>query len=196
MNSGKSIDIIRTAHNYTERNKDVVKIKPAEDTKSEFIIARAGLKAEVDILAEPGMNLREEIGRFAARKALRDLQVVLVDESQFLEPQQIDQLYEVAKLDDTSVIAWGLRTDFQSNLFPGSKRLLELADIVEKIPTMCRCDKQAEFNTRKIGDRYVFDGAQVAIDEEHAETDDSQKVTYDSLCGTCYLEEKAKALAT
>jgi len=189
MNSGKSDTLIKAAYNYTERGHNVVTIKPGIDTKGgEDIVARAGGRVSVDILALPEMDLREDIHVFVARQALKDLQCVLVDEAQFLHPQQVDQLFEVAKLDDISVIAYGLRTDFLSNLFPGSKRLLEIADTFEKLPTMCRCENQAEFNCRRVGDSYVFDGNQVAIDGEQA-------VTYDSLCGTCYLTEKAKAEA-
>jgi thymidine kinase len=73
-------------------------------------------------------------------------------------------------------------------MFPGSQRLFELVDHIEKLPTMCECGSQAEFNTRKVNGIYVFDGDQVAIDGENS-------VTYDSLCGTCYLAEQAKALA-
>jgi thymidine kinase len=189
MNSGKSDTLIKTAFNYTERGHDVITIKPGTDTKAgEFISARAGGLRKVDILALPEMNVREEVHSLVARQALKDLQCVLVDEAQFLSGRQVDQLFEIAKFDDTSVIAYGLRTDFQTALFPGSARLLELADNIEKLPTMCHCDKQAEFNCRRVGDEYVFDGDQVAIDGEAA-------VTYDSLCGTCYLEEKAKQLA-
>lgn len=189
MNSGKSDTLIKTAFNYTERGHDVITIKPGIDTKGgELITARAGGQRKVDILALPEMDVRREVHALVARQALKDLQCVLVDEAQFLLTEQVDQLFELAKFDDTSVIAYGLRTDFQTSLFPGSTRLLELADNIEKLPTMCRCDKQAEFNCRKLGDIYVFDGDQVAIDGEEA-------VTYDSLCGTCYLEEKAKQLA-
>jgi len=189
MNSGKSTALINAAYNYTERGHDVITIKPSVDTKGgELITARAGLERPVDILALPEMNVRAEIREFVARQALKDLQAVLVDEAQFLMPVQVDQLLEVAKYDDISVIAYGLRTDFQTSLFPGSHRLFELADKLEKLPTMCRCENQAQFNCRKINGNYVFDGDQIAIEGE-------EEVAYDSLCGTCYLEEKAKALA-
>ncbi len=186
MNSGKSDTLIKTAYNYTERGLDVVTIKPTVDTKNEqYIIARGGAKRLVDILAAPDTDLRQAIGVFMARQALA---CVLVDEAQFLSGLQIEQLFDVAKVDDVSVIAYGLRADFQTQLFPGSKRLLELADNIEKLPTMCRCGSQAEFNCRKQGDRYVFVGEQVAIDGEEA-------TTYDSLCGSCYAEEKVASLA-
>jgi len=196
MNSGKSDTLIKTAYNYTEQGHDVITIKPGIDSKGgEDIVARAGGRVAVNILALPEMNIREEIKLFVARQALKNLQCVLVDEAQFLSEMQIDQLQEVTLFDDTSVIAYGLRTDFQRKMFPGSKRLFELANIIEKLPTMCRCAKQAEFNCRKIDGEYVFDGNQVAIDGNVANEIDHSEVTYDSLCGTCYLDEQAKALA-
>lgn len=187
MNSGKSDTLIKTAYNYTERGLEVVTVKPGVDTKGDDrIVARAGGERTVDILATEEMNLREEVKRHMAAKALEQLHCVLVDESQFLLPEQIDQLYETAKLDDISVIAYGLRADFRTQLFKGSKRLLELADNIEKLPTMCRCGSQAEFNCRLENGKFTFTGDQVAIDGEG-------ETTYDSLCGNCYMSERAAA---
>jgi len=184
MNSGKSDTLIKTAYNYTERGLSIATVKPSIDTKSAAsIVARGGAERVVDILAAPDTDLRQAVSLFMAEKALRKLNCVLVDESQFLSREQINQLFETAKIDDISVIAYGLRADFRSDLFPGSKRLLELADNIEKLPTMCGCGSQAEFNCRKQGDYYVFEGEQVAIDGEEA-------TTYDSLCGTCYIKER------
>ena len=111
---------------------------------------------------------------------------MLVDESQFLSPAQIDQLFLVAKRDEVSVICYGLRTDFLAHEFPGSRRLFELADNFEKLPTMCRCGSQAEFNCRVVDGRHVFEGDQVAID-------DGAVVTYESLCGACFMREQDAA---
>src|SRR5690625_7729270 len=84
-----------------------------------------------------------------------------------------------------SVICFGLRTDFRTQAFPGAARLMELADNVEKLPTMCRCGSQAEFNCRVVDGRFVFEGEQVAIDGAH--------VTYESLCGPCFMDEQERA---
>ena len=184
MNSGKSDTIIKTAYNYLEQGLNIATVKPSIDTKSAAsIVARGGAERVVDILAAPDTDLRQAVSLFMAEKALRKLNCVLVDESQFLSREQVNQLFETAKIDNISVIAYGLRADFRSDLFPGSKRLFELADNIEKIPTMCGCGSQAEFNCRKQGDHYVFEGEQVAIDGEEA-------ITYDSLCGTCYIKER------
>lgn len=185
MNSGKSTALLNAAYNYTEQGLSVVTIKPSTDTKGDrMIVARAGLSREVDILATPEMDVRREIRRYITRKAIDPLHCVLVDESQFLQPAQVEQLHNVAELDKVSVIAYGLRTDFRSHLFAGSQRLFELAHNIEKLPTMCRCNKQAEFNCRQLDGQFVFDGDQVAIDGEGA-------VTYTSLCGSCYYLERS-----
>jgi len=90
-------------------------------------------------------------------------------------------LLRIAIVQHVPVLAYGIRTDFQTVAFPGSRRLLEIAHSLEELKTICRCGRKAVFNARKVGDRYVFDGDQVTIDGEN--------VTYESLCGACYLEE-------
>lgn len=177
MNSGKSDTLIKTAYNYKERSLKVLVIKPTVDTKSESqIVARGGHTCSVDILARPETDLRKEVSKH------KDISCILVDEAQFLTEKQISQLYLCAKKDNISVICFGLRADFRTNMFPGSKRLFEIADNLEKLPTMCFCGSQAEFNTRKINGKYTFTGEQVAIDGDDT-------VTYDSLCGECYMKE-------
>ena len=178
MNSGKSDTLIKTAYNYTERGLKVVTLKPSVDTKSQKIVARGGASRDVDILVTPDTSIRKVLGD------TQNLACILVDEAQFLQPSQVDELLAITKENNISVIAYGLRTDFLSQLFPGSRRLLELADNIEKLPTMCRCGNQAEFNCRQIDGVFVFEGDQVAIDGDGA-------VTYESLCGGCYLKEKA-----
>lgn len=176
MNSGKSDTLIKTAYNYEERGLNVVVVKPDVDTKHETnVIARGGHSRKADILTTPATDLEAELRKFDT------VACVLVDEAQFLTEKQISELYAIAKQHDISVICYGLRADFQTKLFPGSQRLLEVADNIEKLPTMCFCGAQAEFNTRKVNGKYVFSGDQVAIEQGD--------VTYDSLCGKCYVRE-------
>ncbi len=182
MNSGKSDTLIKTAYNYEECGLGVVVIKPAIDTKGDdLIVARGGHQRSVDILAHPDTDLRRAVSKLTKNNKKR-INCILIDEAQFLAPEQVSQLFSIAKLDDVSVIAFGLRADFRNRIFPGSQRLFEIADNIEKLPTMCRCGSQAEFNTRKVNGDYVFDGDQVAIDGE-------AEVAYDSLCGPCYISE-------
>ncbi len=177
MNSGKSDTLIKTAYNYTERGLKVTVVKPKIDTKGDArVVARGGYERKVDILADDTTDLENAV------LENDEVSVVLVDESQFLSAHQISQLFRIAKNHNISVICYGLRADFRSEVFPGSKRLFEIADNIEKLPTMCFCGSQAEFNTRKINGAYVFNGDQVAIDGEGT-------VEYDSLCGKCYQRE-------
>ena len=85
------------------------------------------------------------------------------------------------------MLAYGIRTDFRTVAFPGSRRLLEVAHSLEELKTICRCGRKAVFTARTVGDRFVFDGDQVAID--------GREVTYESLCGACYLAESGGRLA-
>ena len=176
MNSGKTDALIKTAFNYEERGLTVLVIKPGVDTKGKNkVVARGGHERRVDILAGETLDLELEVAKTS------NVACVLVDEAQFLTDRQISKLFNLAKNHDISLICYGLRADFRNQLFPGSKRLFEIADNIEKLPTMCFCGSQAEFNTRKVDDKYVFDGDQLAIEIGN--------VTYDSLCGTCYQRE-------
>lgn len=180
MNSGKSTALLQVAHNYEERDMTVLLVKPHIDTKGdENVVARIGIERKVDVLARTDDNLFDII---AANKP----DCVLVDEAQFLSEEQIDQLFELTVKENIPVICFGLRTDFQRQLFPGSKRLFALAHSLEELKTICRCGRKALFVGRKINDEYVFEGSQVAIDGK-------DEVTYESLCGSCYLREKQQS---
>ena len=180
MNSGKTDTLIKAAYNYTENNLHPIVIKASIDTKgNDKIVARIGTTRKVDVLADNDTDLHAEVMRIHKTKPV---DCVFIDEAQFLTTVQIDQLYEIAKTENISVIAYGLRADFRTQMFPGAKRLFELCDNIEKIPTMCRCGAQAEFNCRMVNGQFVEEGEQVAIDGK-------QKVTYTSLCGNCRKKE-------
>lgn len=188
MNSGKSTALLQAAHNYEERDQHVLLAKPAIDVKGEkAITSRLGVDREVDFLITPNLNLREEFADRVSefKKATgKDIACLLIDEAQFLTRDQVDQALEIAVLDGVPVLAYGIRTDFLTNGFPGSLRLLEIAHSLEELKTICRCGRKAMFNGRKLDGKFVFDGEQVAIDGVH--------VTYESLCPTCYFAEKSK----
>ncbi|PSL38670.1 thymidine kinase [Labedella gwakjiensis] len=185
MNSGKSTALLQAAYNYEERGQRVLLAKPAVDTKgNRSIESRLGVSREVDYVIEPGEDTLAQFQRHRRESVERDgvdVSCLLVDEAQFLESAQVDGLLRVALLEGVPVLAYGIRTDFLTEAFPGSRRLLEVAHSLEELKTICRCGRKALFNGRKVGDRFVFDGDQVAIDGE--------EVTYESLCGVCYLEE-------
>ena len=180
MNSGKSTAVLQAAHNYEERSQNVLLAKPAIDSKGDkSIVSRLGVSRDVDFLIEPNQNLRELFHEFQKDNKIACL---LIDEAQFLTRVQVNQALEIAVLDDVPVLAYGIRTDFLTNSFPGSLRLMELAHSLEELKTICRCGKKAMFNTRIYDGKFVFEGDQVAID--------GTTVTYESLCPKCYLKQR------
>ena len=185
MNSGKSTALLQAAYNYEERSQYVLLAKPAVDSKGDRnVVSRLGVTREVDFLVEPKDNLRDLFSQHASDFEARHSQPIaclLLDEAQFLTPEQVDQALEIAVLDSVPVLAYGIRTDFQTKSFPGSRRLLEIAHSLEELKTICRCGRKAMFNGRKLNGQFTFDGEQVAIDGD--------KVTYESLCPSCYLEK-------
>ncbi|MFG6504466.1 thymidine kinase [Microbacterium sp. P05] len=188
MNSGKSTALLQAAYNYEERGQRVLLAKPEIDTKgADQIASRLGVSRTVDFLIGP-----EDDARDAFRAAAGDAPVacLLIDEAQFLTPGQVDDLLRIAVLDNIPVLAYGIRTDFRTEAFPGSARLMELAHSLEELKTICRCGRKAIFNARLVDGRFVFDGDQVAIDEGQT----SGEVTYESMCAVCYLTESGGRL--
>jgi len=190
MNSGKSTSMLQAAYNYEERGHKVLLAKPSVDTKGDRgILSRLGVTRGVDFLLTPEADAFSIFGEHRARvlgDSGLDVSCLLVDEAQFLTEPQVDDLLRIAILENIPVLAYGIRTDFQTVAFPGSRRLLEVAHSLEELKTICRCGRKAVFNGRKIDGVFVFDGDQVAID--------GAEVTYESLCGSCYLEESGGVL--
>jgi thymidine kinase len=191
MNSGKSTALLQAAYNYEERGQRVLLAKPGVDAKGDReILSRLGVTRPVHFLIGEDADVLELF--FAQRRAVTaatgsPVACLLIDEAQFLTPWQVNDLLRIAVVQDVPVLAYGIRTDFRTEAFPGSARLLEVAHSLEELKTICRCGRKALFNARKIGDRYVFDGQQVAIDTMH-------DVTYESLCAACYLAESGGVL--
>ncbi|MGB4776855.1 thymidine kinase [Microbacterium sp.] len=189
MNSGKSTALLQAAFNYEERGQHVLLAKPEIDTKgADQIASRLGVSRTVDFLIAADADLRALVAAHAAR--IGRVACLLLDEAQFLAPAQVDDLLRIVVDDGIPVLAYGIRTDFQTRAFPGSARLLELAHSLEELKTICRCGRKALFNARLVGGRFVFDGDQIAIDELSHE-----KVTYESMCAQCYLRESGGQLS-
>lgn len=185
MNSGKSTALMQVAFNYEERGMRVFILKPSIDTKGgECLLSRLGVSRPVDKAVTPDMDVFELVKQEAARGD-KPLACVLTDESQFFTPQQAEQLFMVTVKLNIPVIAYGLRTDFSMQGFPGSTRLLELAHAIEEMKTICTCGRKATCNGRKVNGELVFEGDQVAIDQEN-------NVEYQSLCAQCYFAEREK----
>jgi thymidine kinase len=180
MNCGKSTAVLQVAHNYEERGMHVIVMKPALDTKGGArVTSRLNIARTVDIQATEADDVYQMISEKQASDSL--LSCILVDEAQFLSTQHVEQLFAVATQLDIPVICYGLRVDFQTHAFSGSKRLFELAHSIEELKTVCRCGKKAILNGRKVNDKFVARGEQLAIDGQAA-------VTYESLCGNCYIK--------
>ncbi len=190
MNSGKSTALLQAAFNYEERGHRVLLAKPAIDTKGDRdIVSRLGMVRKVDFTIEPETNVLDRFQQHRNRvieEHGRDVSCLLVDEAQFLAGEQVEDLLRIALIDAIPVLAYGIRTDFQTVAFPGSRRLLEISHSLEELKTICRCGRKAIFNARLINGKFVFDGAQIAIDGE--------EVTYEALCGVCYLAESGGVL--
>lgn len=181
MNSGKSTILMQVAHNYEERGMEVAVLKPGIDTKAESRIqSRIGLEREVDHLIQKGENIYE---LFKTKE--KKPNAIIIDEAQFLEPEQVDQLMEIVVKLNIPVICYGLRTDFKTQGFPGSTRLLEIAHTLEEMKTICRCGAKAMFNLRMVNGEPIFEGEQVAIDG-------GDIVTYEAVCPKCYYKLKEK----
>ena len=176
MNSGKSTALLQVAHNYEQQGMKVLIIKPAIDTKAEDrVSSRLGIERKVDILLTKSGRIVNEM------KDVPD--AILVDEAEFLTRKQVDELYVITKEYDVPVLCYGLRTDFQSKGFEGATRLLELADDIKELKTICKCGSKATHNLRLVNNVPTFVGKQVEIDNQ-------ETVEYESVCGKCYLKLK------
>lgn len=206
MNSGKSTALLQAAYNYEERGQHVLLAKPAIDTKgASEIESRLGVTRQVDFLIGADDDARalfaehrERVRRSTEEELIPtgpvDIACLLIDEAQFLTSAQIDALFRIAVEDGIPVMAYGIRNDFRTHAFPGSARLLAIAHALEELKTICRCGRKAVFNGRVVGGRFVFDGDQVAIDEGADGSAAPELTTYESLCGTCYLQESGGRL--
>jgi thymidine kinase len=162
MNAGKSTVLLQSSYNYQERGMRTLLFMPAMDTRAGYgrIQSRIGLSSEA-IALQGGDDLLE---RVKAAHAERPVACVLVDEAQFLTPIQVRQATDIADTLRIPVLCYGLRTDFQGKLFPGSAELLALADNLIELKTICHCGRKATMNLRITADgKAVKTGAQVEI---------------------------------
>jgi thymidine kinase len=183
MGNSKSAEVAKRAFELELASKHPLIAKPQVDTKANNNITSRipGLSVVADLVYPSEMNLFEEISK---RHSERLIDEVVIDEAQFSTPKQVEELAKVAWLLFIPIICYGLKHDFQSRMFPGSQRLFELANrikMLEKIK-LCSCGNKASFNVRKIGEKYIFDGDQVVID------DGKQEIVYESICSLCFLK--------
>lgn len=185
MASSKTLRLLSTAYNFEEKNMQIMVLKPSIDTRDgEGIIrSRAGLERKC-VMIDQNIDLYEMV---KAYKTVLDshfdrLRWVIVDECQFLTEEQVDQLSDVVDFLDVGVMCFGLRTDFQSRLFPGSRRLFEIADDIEEVKSSCECgERKTSINARFDDDgRIVTDGGQIMVGGNE---------TYRAICRKCWKEK-------
>ncbi|MCR4607238.1 MAG: thymidine kinase [Oscillospiraceae bacterium] len=159
MGSSKTAQALITKFNYEERGMSVWLIKPSTDDRdgANIIRSRIGLESEAEIIGPD-----DDICSLYYPRGRKD--VIISDESQFFTPQHIEQLRKLVDEEDIPVLCFGLRTDFQTKLFPGSQRLFELADSITEIKTICACGSKATVNARIGADgMIVTEGEQVML---------------------------------
>ena len=175
MGSSKSAQALITQFNYEELGMTVWLIKPSTDTRdgADIIRSRIGLQRSAQIIT-PEQNILEEYRKIGARS------VVIADEAQFFAPEQIDQLRELVDSEDVPVLCFGLRTDFLTHFFPGARRLMELADSITEIKTVCACGRKATVNARiDANGRIITHGAQVFLGGNDS---------YVAMCHKCWID--------
>lgn len=137
MSCGKTTALLQVVHNYKVKGMKAILVKPSIDTKGDTqVVSRVGISRDVDIVLGPNETLCDNI-------ELEGLNAIIIDEAQFLTPVQVDEVYMITKLYDIPVLYYGLRCDFQMKGFPGSTRLLLVADDIEELKTICKCGSKA-----------------------------------------------------
>ena len=176
MGCGKTRDIMKVWYNYQEKGMNAIIIKPGVDTKgNKKIVSRDKNELDTDYIIQVGDNIYDII---CEHIKTHNLHCILVDEAQFLSREQVEELTDVCDYLNITVMCYGLRADFQDNLFPGSAALFAYADAIEEMKTICECMDGATRNVRFVNGEPVFQGEQVAIDGK-------DKVTYVSMCRSC-----------
>ena len=175
MGSSKTAQALITKFNYEEQGMSVWLIKPSTDTRdgADRIRSRIGLEAKAQIIT-PEQDICKEY------EAAGECDVIISDEAQFITPAQIDQLRTLVDEKDLPVLCFGLRTDFLTHFFPGAQRLMELADSITEIKTLCACGRKATVNARIDADgRIVTEGSQVMLGGNDS---------YHAMCHKCWKD--------
>ena len=179
MGSSKSAQALITQFNYEELGMSVWLIKPSVDTRdgADIIKSRIGLQRSARIIT-PEQNIAEEYAK------LEKHDVIIADEAQFFTPEQIEQLRGLVDDEDLPVLCFGLRTDFQTHFFPGAQRLMELADSITEIKTVCECGRKATVNARiDAAGRIITEGDQVFLGGNDS---------YVAMCHKCWKKKKIR----
>ncbi len=180
MGCSKTAQALITKFNYEERGMKVLLLKPSVDVRdgAEIVKSRIGLTAKAVVV-----NDKEDLYKEYEEK-YRDRDVIIVDECQFLTPEQVDELGQIVIDFNVPVLCFGLRTDFLTHLFPGSRRLFEIAESITEIKSVCKCGAKATVNARLDDDgNVVYSGEQVCLGGNDR---------YVAMCRKCWLKKKAE----
>lgn len=181
MKGGKSGILIPMVYNLEENNKQTLVVKPGVDAKGDnYIVSRSGAKRKIDLW----INQEESFLSDRNLSRIFEADAIIIDEAQFLTAKQVEELWIISKKLNIQVIGFGLRANFKGKLFEGSQRFFELADEISELPIIptCKCGKKALFNARLVDGIYTMDGEECIIDGS------TSSVTYEPLCGNCFLE--------
>lgn len=178
MGSSKTAQALITKYNYEEKGMKVLLVKPATDTRDGFDVvkSRIGLQSEAFVLKK-----KDNLLKLFVEPMLFYYNAIICDEAQFLTPKQVEQFKEIASAWNIPVLCYGLLTDFKTKLFPGSKRLVELADSMTEIKTVCECGAKATVSARLVNGKIVRDGEQVMIGGNES---------YKAMCYRCWSTKK------
>ncbi len=180
MGCSKTAQALITKFNYEERDMKVLLLKPAIDTRDGATVIRSRIGLTQDAVA-----VKEDEDLYALyEQKYSDCDVIIVDECQFLTPEQVDNLSDIVIDKNIPVLCFGLSTDFTTHLFPGSKRLFEIAESISEIKSVCDCGAKATVNAR-IGDdgKIVTEGSQVLLGGNDR---------YVPMCRRCWLQKRAE----
>ena len=178
MGSSKSAQALMTAFNYRQRNFNVLLIKPSIDTREvNEIKSRIGLSS-------PCIMFNSDTNLISLVNSHPKTQIIIVDEAQFCTKEQIDELKELTQKDFT-VICYGLKTNFKGELFTGSKRLIELAESIQEIKSVCRCGSKATMNARIIDNFVTTNGDEIDIGGDEK---------YEGMCYSCWKKYQTEPL--
>ena len=184
MGSTKSAQLLTTNFNYKEKGLSTLLLTSGRDDRSGegIISSRIGLTAHADIIVFNDTNLYFAITKTEVNNRCR-VDVVLVDEIQFYATEQIDQLGDVVDYLDRPVLCYGLKADFQSHFFPATKRLMEIADTITEIKTICHCGRKATYNARLQDGIMVTEGEQIQTGGNES---------YTAVCRRCWKQRSTK----
>ena len=193
MGSAKSLDLIRANYNYREKGMDTIVLKPDKDSRdgnSECII-----KARVDGVSVKGSFIpsktdeyEEFIKKLKERLKKENISAIFIDEAQFLSKRQVEDMYAIVYELDVPVLCYGLKNNFRSELFEGSKRLLELADDLQEIIGICHCGRKAKQNVRIVNGSIQYTGDEVVM----GGVDEKSPIHYIAVCNNCYFKGNIK----